>query len=248
EPGEFTGEVSLLAGRPTFVRISVIEPGEILEVDREQLLSLVQTDYELGEILMRAFLLRRVGLIESRQGDVLVLGSLECAETLRVKEFLMRNSHPYSYINLDTEPDVQELLDRFEVASADIPVVICREVVLRNPTDEQMADCLGFNDSIDLTVVRDVVVVGAGPSGLSAALYAASEGLDVLVLEGSSPGGQAASSSRIENYLGFPMGVSGQELAARALNQARKFGAQFSVAKGAKRLNCDKIPYEVEIG
>ena len=155
------------------------------------------------------------------------------AGTLRVKEFLTRNGHPYAYIDLDRDADVQELLDRFHVAVADVPVLICRgDVVLRNPTNQQIADCLGFNDAIDQTHVRDVVIVGAGPSGLAAAVYGASEGLDVLVLESNAPGGQAGSSSRIENYLGFPTGISGQELAGRAYAQAQKFGAQIMIAQG----------------
>ena len=166
------------------------------------------------------------------------IGSMHSPGTLRIKEFLTRNGHPYAYIDLDRDPDVQELLDRFHVAVADVPVLICRgDAVLRNPTNQQIADCLGFNDAIDQTHMRDVVIVGAGPSGLAAAVYGASEGLDVLVLESNSPGGQAGSSSRIENYLGFPTGISGQELAGRAYTQAQKFGAQVMIAKGATQLD-----------
>jgi thioredoxin reductase (NADPH) len=159
----------------------------------------------------------------------------------------MRNGHPYSYIDLERDPDVQNLLDSFHLAASEIPVVICRgKVVLRNPSKQQIADCLGFNESIDQTHVRDLVVIGAGPSGLAAAVYGASEGLDILMLETSSPGGQAGSSSKIENYLGFPTGISGQELAARAYNQAQKFGAEMLIAKGT-RLVCDSKPYVVEV-
>ena len=148
-----------------------------------------------------------------------VVGSNHCAGTLRVKEFLTRNGHPYAYIDLDRDADVQGLLDHFHVTAADVPVLICRgDVVLRNPTNQQIADCLGFNDAIDQTQIRDVVIVGAGPAGLAAAVYAASEGLDVLVLEANAPGGQAGSSSKIENYLGFPTGISGQELAGARLH------------------------------
>ena len=143
---------------------------------------------------------------------------------------------------------MQELLDRFHVAAADVPVLICRgEVVLRNPSNQQIAECLGFNEAIDQTHLRDLVVVGAGPSGLAAAVYGASEGLDVLVLESNAPGGQAASSSKIENYLGFPTGISGQELAGRAYTQAQKFGAQIVIAKGARQLACTRRPYAIEI-
>ena len=247
-PGQFTGEVNMLSGRPALVRSRTIESGEVIELDREQLLALVQTDSELSELIMRAFILRRVELIARGFGNVVLLGSNHCAGTLRVKEFLTRNGHPYSYIDLDRDAGVQDLLDRFQVTAADVPVLICRgEVVLRNPTNQQIAGCLGFNEAIDETQIRDVVIVGAGPAGLAAAVYAASEGLDVLVLETNAPGGQAGSSSKIENYLGFPTGISGQALAGRAYTQARKFGAQVIIATGAKRLVCDRKPYAIEM-
>jgi thioredoxin reductase (NADPH) len=247
-PGQFTGEVSMISGGRAFVGLRVSQPGEVIELDREHMLALIQTDAELGEILMRAFILRRVELIARGLGDTVLAGSRHSADTLRIKEFLMRNGHPYSYIDLERDGDMEELLGRFHVAAADIPVVICRgEVVLRNPTNQQIVDCLGFNEAVDQTRIRDLVVIGAGPSGLAAAVYGASEGLDVLVLETDSPGGQAGSSSKIENYLGFPTGISGQELAARAYTQAQKFGAQVLIAGGAKRLVCDRRPYAVEI-
>lgn len=247
-PGMFTGEVTMLSGRRGLAQIRVNDAGEVIEVDREHLLALVQTDSELSDILMRAFILRRVELIARGLGDVVLVGSNNCAGTLRVKEFLTRNGHPYSYIDLDHDDGAQDLLDHFHVTDADVPVVICRgQVVLRNPTNQQIADCLGFNEAIDQTHLRDLVIVGAGPSGLAAAVYGASEGLDVLVLESNSPGGQAGSSSKIENYLGFPTGISGQELAARAYTQAEKFGAQLIIARGAKRLRCDRKPYALEI-
>ena len=247
-PGMFTGEGAMLTGRPVLVRIQAGEPGEVVEVDRDVLLALVQTDGELSEILMRAFLLRRVELIARGYGDVVLVGSTYCSGTLRIKEFLMRNGHPYAYVDLDRDADVQSLLDRFDVTAADIPVLICRgAVVLRNPSNGQIADCLGFNEAIDQTKLRDVVVIGAGPSGLSAAVYAASEGLDVLVVEEAAAGGQAGSSSRIENYMGFPTGISGQDLAARAFAQAEKFGAQVMIGKGVTGLACTAPPFAVEI-
>ncbi len=247
-PGMFTGELNLLSGRRGFVRIQASAPGEVIEVDREQLLALVQTDGELSEILMRAFLLRRAEMIAHGFGDVLLVGSTHCAGTLRVKEFLTRNGHPYASLDLDRDSGVQDLLDRFHVGPEDVPVLICRgKLVLRNPTNQEIAECLGFNEAIDQTQLRDLVVVGAGPSGLAAAVYGASEGLDVLVLESVAPGGQAGSSSRIENYLGFPAGIAGQELAARAYTQAQKFGAQLMIANAAKRIACDRKPYAVEM-
>jgi thioredoxin reductase (NADPH) len=246
--GQFTGEVNMLSGRPALLQVRASESGEVIELDREHLLALVQTDSQLSEIIMRAFILRRVELIAHGLGDVVLLGSNHCSETLRVKEFLTRNGHPYAYIDLDRDDGVQDLLDRFNVSAADVPVLICRgETVLRSPTNQQIADCLGFNEGIDQTQIRDVVIVGAGPAGLAAAVYAASEGLDVLVLETNSPGGQAGSSSKIENYLGFPTGISGQALAGRAYTQAQKFGAQVMIAKGAKQLACERMPYAVEI-
>ncbi len=248
-PGQFTGEVQMLSGRRALVLARASASGEVIELDHGHLLTLVQTDSELSEIILRAFILRRVELIAHGFGDVVLIGSNHCSGTLRVKEFLTRNGHPYSYIDLDHEADVQELLDRFHVSTADVPVLICRgDVVLRNPTNQQIAECLGFNAVIDPAQMRDVVIVGAGPAGLAAAVYAASEGLDVLVIETSAPGGQAGSSSKIENYLGFPTGISGQALAARAYTQAQKFGAQVIIAQSATRLTCERKPYTVEIG
>jgi thioredoxin reductase (NADPH) len=247
--GQFTGEVNMLSGRPGLVRIRVSDPGAVIEVDREQLLGLVQTDSELSEILLKAFILRRVEIIARGISDVVLVGSSHSPGTLRVKEFLTRNGHPYSYIDLDRDSGVQELLDRFHVGIEDVPVLICRgKTALRNPTNQQIAACLGFNEAIDPTHVRDLIIAGAGPSGLAAAVYGASEGLDVLVLEADSPGGQAGSSSKIENYLGFPFGISGQELAANAYAQAQKFGAHVMIAKGAQHLACDRKPYAIEIG
>jgi thioredoxin reductase (NADPH) len=244
---EFTGEVNMLSGRRSFFRARVTKPGKVIELGHQQMLTLVQTDAELSDILMRAFILRRVELITAGVGDIILIGSTHSASTLRIKEFLMRNGHPYSYIDLEHDPDVQNLLDSFQISASEIPVLICRgQLVLRNPANQQIADCLGFNESIDQTQVRDLVVIGAGPSGLAAAVYGASEGLDVMVLETGSPGGQAGSSSRIENYLGFPTGISGQDLAGRAYIQAQKFGAHILIAK-ATRLICDRRPYIIEL-
>jgi thioredoxin reductase (NADPH) len=245
--GQFTGEITILSGRSAMVRIRARQDGEIIQLARESLLTLVQTDAELSEILMRAFILRRVELIAQGIGDATLVGSSHSADTLRIKEFLTRNNHPYAYIDLEREADVQSLLDHFHVSVAETPVMICRgETLLRNPTNRKIADCLGFNESVDERRVRDLVIVGAGPAGLASAVYGASEGLDVLLLETYSPGGQAGSSSRIENYLGFPTGISGNDLAGRAYTQAQKFGAQMLLTAGT-RLTCDRKPYEVEV-
>jgi thioredoxin reductase (NADPH) len=246
--GEFTGDVNMLSGRRMVVRARVAKAGKVIELNHEQMLNLIQTDAELSDILMRAFILRRVELIAAGVGDIILIGSIHSAGTLRIKEFLMRNGHPYTSIDLERDSDVQNLLDNFQISASEIPVLICRgQLVLRNPSNQQIADCLGFNESIDQTKVRDLVVIGAGPSGLAAAVYGASEGLDVLVLEASSPGGQAGSSSRIENYLGFPTGISGQDLAGRAYIQAQKFGAEMLIAD-ASRLVCERKPYIIEVG
>ena len=246
-PGQFTGEVNNLSGRPAVVRMRATKQGELIELDRQHMLALLQTDADLGEIMMRAFILRRVELVSAGMGDVVLVGSIYSAGTLRIKEFLMRNGHPYSYIDLERNPEVQNLLDGYHATASEIPVMICRgKIVLRNPTNQQVADCLGFNENVDQAQMHDLVIIGAGPSGLAAAVYGASEGLDVIMLEASSPGGQAGSSSRIENYLGFPSGISGQELAGRAYTQAQKFGAQVLIAKGT-RLACEHKPYVVEV-
>jgi len=247
--GMFTGERSILAGGRFLVRIQASTPCDVIEVGRDALLELIQTDSELSDIFLRAFILRRLQLIDQGFGDVLVLGSNHCQGSLHIREFLTRNGHPYKFVDLDTDADSQEMLDQFHVSAGDIPVVICRgSLVLRNPTIQQVADCLGLNPTIDRTTVSDLVIIGAGPAGLGAAVYAASEGLSVVMIEANAPGGQAGTSSRIENYLGFPLGISGQELAARAYDQAQKFGTRILIAKAAARLDCDRKPYRVLFG
>src|SRR5438093_5697293 len=247
-PGMFTGELNVLSGRRGLVRIRAAEKSELIEIEREALQALVETDSELSDIFLRAYILRRLELIAREVGDIVLIGSSHLLDTLRIKEFLTRNYQPYSYIDLERDADVQEMLDRFSLSIDDLPVLICRgTAVLRNPTNEEITGCLGFNEGIDQAQVRDLIIVGAGPAGLAAAVYGASEGLDVLVLESSGPGGQAGASSKIENYLGFPTGISGQELAARAFNQAQKFGAQLMIGHDAKGLTCDRKPYAIEL-
>jgi thioredoxin reductase (NADPH) len=244
--GSFSGDVGTLRGISAVVRMRVREGGEVLSIDETHLRTIFQTDAELSELFMRAFILRRAALISTQSSDVVLLGSMHSAGTLRLQQFLTRNTYPF--VNLDvSDPSVSELLDRFQVKIQDIPVVVCRgSVVLKNPSNEEVAACLGMNQQIDDDRVRDVIVVGAGPAGLAAGVYGASEGLDVLVLETGTPGGQAGSSSKIENYLGFPTGISGLALAARALIQAQKFGAEIRTAYSALHLNCDQRPYAIE--
>ena len=240
DAGEFTGEMTMISGRRCLVRGRVTEAGEFLELSAEGLRSLVAKDF------MRAFILRRLQLISRGQGNVILMGSRHSARTLQLRQFLDANEHPYAYVDLDTDKASQELLDRFNVKLEEIPVLVCNaQLVLRNPSIPELADCLGLNSAIDESQIRDVTIVGAGPAGLAAAVYAASEGLDVLVIETGTPGGQAGSSSKIENYLGFPTGLSGQELAARAIVQSEKFGARMMVAHSVVQLDCDSHPYKV---
>ena len=246
--GQFSGEMTMISGRRALVRGRVTSSGEFLEMTSDNLRALVARDAELSEIFMRAFILRRVTLINRGQGNVVLMGSRHSAQTLRLREFLTRNGHPHSYVDLDTDASAQELLDRFHVTIEEIPVVICNNhTVLRSPSIQELARCLGLNSPITQSDLRDLVIVGAGPAGLGAAVYAASEGLDVLVIEADSPGGQAGSSSKIENYLGFPLGISGNELAGRAAAQAQKFGAKVLIADRVTRLNCDRRPYELTV-
>ena len=247
KPGEFTGELNMLTGRRSLVCARMGEAGEVIELNPEEMQAIVQTDVGISQVLMTAFIFRRLELIANHAGDVAVIGSAHSPGTLRIKEFLTRNGHPYTYLDLDKDTGVQEMLDKFKVGVDEIPVLICRgTTVLRNPSNQQVADCLGLNPKLDETQVLDVVVVGAGPAGLAAAVYAASEGLNVLMIETTAPGGQAGSSSKIENYLGFPTGISGQNLAGRAYAQAQKFGAKLIIARSAVKLS-GKRPYKIQI-
>jgi len=247
-PGQFTGEVNQITGRRSLVRSRAREASVLLELDRAALQEVLQANAPLGELFLRAFILRRVYLIEHSVGATVLIGSGYSADTLRLKLFLSRNGHPYIYVDVETDPDIQRVLDHFAVRLTDIPVLICRgDLVLRNPSNAEVADCFGFNPAIDESGIYDLIVVGAGPSGLAAAVYGASEGLRVLVIESEAPGGQAGSSSRIENYLGFPNEIAGQELAGRAFVQAQKFGAQVLVARSARALRGCRPPYTIEL-
>jgi thioredoxin reductase (NADPH) len=245
-PGMFTGEAGMIAGQRTVVQARVIEAGEILELRPEELRTLVARDAGLSEILLRAFILRRLMLISRQLGNVVLIGSRHSADTLRIREFLGRNGHPYTYVDLDSDDASRNLLDRFAVAVSEIPIVIGNgTMVWRNPSTSQLADSLGLNDNIHSGLLHDLIIVGAGPAGLAAAVYGASEGLDTLLIESHAPGGQAGSSSKIENYLGFATGVSGQELATSATRQAQKFGAKMALARAIVHLRCQRRPYEL---
>ncbi len=246
--GMFTGEVNQLSGRRSLVQCKAHEASTVVEISRTNLRHIIENDAELSEIFLRVFLLRRVFLIRNNVGDAVLIGSSHNADTLRLQGFLSRNGHPHTYLDVERDADTQTALDQFGIPVTDIPVLICRgTLVLRNPTNAAAAECFGLNEGIDEESVYDLMVIGAGPSGLAAAVYGASEGLTVLVIETNAPGGQAGSSSRIENYLGFPAGISGQDLAGRAFVQAQKFGAKIAIARSAKALECTKNPYSVAL-
>ena len=242
---QFSGEINMLSARRSLVRGRVKEAGAVIAVDRQDLRLLVQRDSELSELLLRAFILRRVALL-AETSDLVLLGSQHSANTLRIREFLSRNGQPFVYQDVETDPSVQALLDSFHIGVAEVPVIVCGcGHVLKNPSLEGLATALGLAGTFDSKNVRDVIIVGAGPAGLAAAVYGASEGLDVLVLDSTAAGGQAGTSSRIENYLGFPTGISGEALAGRARTQAEKFGAEVAVGRNVDRLDCDSRPYRI---
>jgi thioredoxin reductase (NADPH) len=244
-PGQFTGEMSLISGNRPLLTARVTQDGAVLELTREKVLSLMAKDTEVGDILMGAFVARRMLAIQLGEGNVVLFGTKSSGRTLALREFLTRDGHPFKYVDIDTDSCAGELMEKLAVRSGEIPVVYCnRRYVLRNPSIAELAACLDLNINIDKGV-RDVLVIGAGPAGLAAAVYAASEGLKTLVIEKSAPGGQAGSSSKIENYLGFPTGLSGQELANRSIAQAQKFGAQLMVAQSVVHIDSSRQPYKV---
>lgn len=240
-PGGFTGEISQLTGRPALGEGRAGPQGcEVLEFDAAALRALLVGSADLGEVVMRAFILRRVALIEEGSGLVL-LGHSQAPEVVKLRNFLGRNGHPYQMLDPATDPDAAGLPDHFGLSETDLPVAICPDgSVLRNPSITSLARCLGYGLPADATFATtyDLIVVGAGPAGLASAVYAASEGLSVLVLDSCAFGGQAGASARIENYLGFPTGISGQALAGRAFVQAQKFGAQMAIPADVASLDC----------
>jgi thioredoxin reductase (NADPH) len=246
--GHFTGEMSMLRGSAGIVRVRAGTDCTLIAIEVEQLRSIVQTDAELSELFMRAFILRRMGLLSEDSCDVVLIGSQHSADALRLGEFLTRNTLPFKSLDVETDADARALLERFHVQAQDVPVVICRgQNVLKNPSNFEVANCLGINPTLDAKTIYDLLIVGAGPAGLAAAVYAASEGLSVRLVETMAAGGQAGSSSKIENYLGFPTGISGHALAGRALSQAQKFGANLTVALCAVRLRTERRPFLLDL-
>lgn len=246
--GMFTGEINMFSDRRNIVIGRIVEAGDMLIVKRPEFRRLIAQDAELSELFMRAFILRRTVLIEEGFGDLVLIGSSNSAATLRLRRFLSRNGNPFRFLDVEVDKAAESALCAFKVPPDAIPIVILRGTeVLHNPSDRELADKLGLSDIALGDDIYDVVVVGAGPSGLAASVYAASEGLRVLTLEAEAWGGQAATSSKIENYLGFPTGISGQALAARGFTQAQKFGARIAVPRTVKSLDCGARPYTLTL-
>src|SRR6266404_2484671 len=239
--GQFSGEVSQLAGRATLVAGCAGAQGcTALPFDAAHLRALVIGSADVGEIVMRAFILRRVGLIEEGGAGSVLVGRPGSADLVRLQGFLARNGYPYAVLDATDDAEGRAVVERFGVLPAELPLMICPNgTMLKRPSDAEAGVCLGITPDLDPSKLYDVAVVGAGPAGLATAVYAASEGLSVLVLDQRAFGGQAGASSRIENYLGFPTGISGQALAGRAFNQAQKFGAELAIPLEAVRLHCE---------
>ena len=245
---QFTGEMVHFNDRQILVSARVGGQTRLIRVKHADFRRLIAAEPDIGEIIMRAFILRRVGFIRHAAGGVLLIGAGHAADTLRLARFMIRNGYPHRVIDTEHETDLAATLAEFHVSAADLPVVIMPGGgVLTNPGSAELADRLGLTEPLDPAIVYDVAVVGAGPAGLAAAVYAASEGLSTIVLEATAPGGQAGTSSKIENYLGFPTGISGQALAGRAQSQAQKFGARLAIAREVQQLECAETPYRLRL-
>ena len=248
ERGNFLGELAQLSGRPYLVDEKALTDVEAIAITPDRLRALLVAEANLGEHLMRALILRRVGLIESGAGPV-VIGDERNPDVLRLTNFLRRNGHPYRSLDPANDSCAQTLVERFEVAPEQLPIVLCPGgQILRNPTDFQLGRCVGLVGPIDAERLYDLVVIGAGPSGLATSVYAGSEGLSVLTIDCRSFGGQAGASSRIENYLGFPTGISGMALMGRAFSQAQKFGVEMAIPDEAVKLECRNNPFHLQLG
>lgn len=239
-PGSFMGELAQLAGRPSLVDAIALTSVEALIIRPEKLRALLIAEAELGERIMRALILRRVGLLEDGAGGPVIIGPAGDGDVLRLQVFLRRNGHPHRQLDPERDDEAKALVDRFHLDPSQLPIVLCPSgQLLRNPTEGQLARCIGLSRELDASRVYDLAIVGAGPAGLAAAVYAASEGLSVIVLDCRAFGGQAGASARIENYLGFPTGISGMALMARAYNQAQKFGVEMAIPNEAIGLSAE---------
>ncbi|MGN6059573.1 MAG: FAD-dependent oxidoreductase [Sphingomicrobium sp.] len=247
ERGNFSGELANLSGRPSLIEARALTDVDAVVIVPDKLRALLIAEADLGERIMRALILRRVGLIEAGAGPI-VIGDEADADVLRLVNFLRRNGHPYLSLDPATDNCARTLVDRFHVAAEELPIVLCSNgQLLRNPSEDQLARCVGLLGAIDGTKLYDVVVIGAGPAGLATSVYAASEGLSVLAIDCRSFGGQAGASARIENYLGFPTGISGMALMGRAFSQAQKFGVEILIPDEAVKLECGNHPCHIQL-
>ena len=247
EPGDFTGELAQLSGRPSLVDAVALGDLETVAIAPDRLRALLIAEADLGERIMRALILRRMGLIESGAGPI-VVGSEASADVLRLTNFLRRNGHPYQHLDAASDGCGRTLVERFQIEPEELPIVLCPSgQLLRNPSEDQLARCVGLVGTLDPDRLYDVVVVGAGPAGLATSVYAGSEGLSVLAIDCRSFGGQAGASARIENYLGFPTGVSGMALMGRAFSQAQKFGVEIAIPDEAVKLECGNDPCQIRL-
>ena len=245
---QFTGEMDLFNDREILVWGRAAGVTRVIRVARADFRRMIAAEPDIGETVMRAFILRRVGFIRHGEGGVELVGAGHAADTQRLARFMIRNGYPHRLLDTESDDDVASFFEHFHVAEEDLPVLVLPgDTLLRNPSTRELADALGMTETLDPAQVYDVAVVGAGPAGLAAAVYAASEGLSTLVLESTAPGGQAGTSSKIENYLGFPTGISGQALAGRAQSQAQKFGARLAIAREVRGLDCAQQPYRLQL-
>lgn len=244
---QFTGELDLFNRRKILVGGRLGEDGRVLRISPEAFRRLITAEPDIGEIIMRAFILRRTAFISHAQGGVTLIDPATSADGVRLERFLRRNGYPITVLR-NAGRDYNELMERYGLMPAQLPVVLIHlnDQILSKPSNHQLAEALGLVEEIDCSQVVDVAIVGGGPAGLSAAVYAASEGLSTLLLEAEAPGGQASTSSKIENYLGFPTGISGEALAGRAQIQAMKFGATICLPKRVTGLDCSQYPYGVQ--
>ncbi len=237
QAGDFMGELAQLSGRPSLVDACAVEQTEVLAVPQNRLRAVLAAEAVIGERIMRALILRRVILIEAGAGGPVIVGEMINADVLRLENFLSRNGHPHSRLDPESDDCARTLVERFQVAREELPIVLCPNgQLLRNPTEAALGRCLGLVRAIDPGKAYDVAIIGAGPAGLATAVYAGSEGLSAIVVDCRAFGGQAGASARIENYLGFPTGISGLALMARAYNQAQKFGVEMAIPDEAVRL------------
>ena len=248
QPHQFTGELDQVSERALLVEGRSTADGRVIRVHHSDLSRLMSSEPDIGELIMRAFILRRMGFLYYGQAGVVLIGEPNDGDTQRLERFIIRNSYPLRTVDPKTDPAAANLMKIFSVGEGDLPVLISPDrAVLSNPSLPDLADHLGLTERFDPAEIWDVVVVGAGPAGLAAATYAASEGLSTAVIETLAPGGQAGTSSKIENYLGFPTGISGQALAGRALVQAQKFGTRMSVSRAAVALDCAAHPFTIQL-